>query len=340
MLLDILVFSLFLHFAFYSNLTLSPSNAVLSNVYSILISIIYVEFGFIFISAGIFKFLDSKKNSLSFAMGMMNPMWSKIHTNFKLIHKLRYPLNYIGPINQILGGFLIITGIPRFQYIGFLILFFTFISITPFCKLAWLCPSISFCALYLGSKLELLSTVNLSIFLTCVFLRGLLNLEIYVEYFHNKKIRIPLVYILNKTYRKIMGVIIWKVFTYDVVRYIGPAPGYPQFLMLTSKSINSTTLYEFNNNYSSVYHSIAMCSFLSSRKYLNEDTFNHRLNLYLKILDLEFLPCMNLDQNEFINCSFASNPFQTALFEKLKPQTINNDIRIILDETDFSSYDK
>ena len=39
-----------------------------------------------------------------------------------------------------------------------------------------------------------------------------------------------------------MGVIIWKVFTYDVVKYIGPAPGYPQFLMLTSKSINSTSI--------------------------------------------------------------------------------------------------
>ena len=39
----------------------------------LLASIIYVEFGFIFISAGLFKFLDSRKNSLSFAMGMMNP---------------------------------------------------------------------------------------------------------------------------------------------------------------------------------------------------------------------------------------------------------------------------
>ena len=90
-------------------------------------------------------------------------------------------------------------------------------------------------------------------------------------------------------YRNLLGVIIWKVFTYDVVKYVGPSPTYCTYLQDSGKLISRSSLYEFNTSFSSVYHSIAMCSFLSSQNYLKKHVFEFRLHKYLKILNLTSL---------------------------------------------------
>ena len=316
-------------------------NLFLASTYMLISSIIFVEFGHIFISAGIFKFLDSRKNSLSFAMGMMNPMWSKIYRYYNLIHKIRYPLNYLGPINQILGGILLLSGIHSCQILGCIILSFTFISITPFCKLAWLCPSIAITSIYLGSRLDIVNSGNMLIFYACVLVRSLLSLKLFIEYFQNRSFCIPIVDSLIDIYRKIMGVIIWKVFTYDVVKYVGPSPSYANYLRDTNSTTNKLSMYEFNKCFTSVYHSIAMCSFLSSRNYLNKGVFEFRLNRYLKILNLNSLSFLSLDQNDFIRHEFKENPFLSSTLVELKPNLnyieLSNDID---DGADFDSYTK
>ena len=323
-----------------SNL-INSQNIFISSLYMFIVSIIYTEFGHIFISAGVFKFLDSRKNSLSFAMGMMNPMWSKIHSNFKLIHKLRYPLNYLGPINQILGGILLLSGVPPYQFLGCIILFFTFILITPFCKLAWLCPSISLISAYLAHNLEIISSVNPLIFYTCVLIRGSLSLQLFAEYFQNKSFKIPIIQWLMDVYRNLFGVIIWKVFTYDVVKYVGPSPTYCTYLQDSGKLISRSSLYEFNTSFSSVYHSIAMCSFLSSQNYLKKHVFEFRLHKYLKILNLTSLPFLSLDQDDFISQIFESNPFNSSTLITLRSSIATNELpKDMKDEADFNSYTK
>lgn len=315
------------------------NNTFYLNIYTVFISIVYAEFGFTFLSAGLFKLIDSKENSLSFAMGMMNPMWSKIHSQFQIIRKFEVPINYLGPINQLIGGGLILSGVFALQTIGLIIIVLTFLFITPLCKLAWLCPSISILSLYLLSNLATFNLINLYIFYLFIMLRGILFAQLFIEYFSNNSLQLHFFSRVINKYRKLMGVIIWKVFTYDIVKYVAPAPGYSSYSDKGNFSNDPAfDIINFNSYHSNVYHAIAISSFLSSQKYIDNISFNQRLNQYLNILKLESLPFLQLSKGDFANCQFQSNPFYDSKLIDLKPEKFKNQDSNLNYQSDFDSY--
>ena len=179
------------------------------------------------------------------------------------------------------------------------------------------------------------------LFYACVLIRSMLSLQLFIEYFQNKSFSIPFIDRLTDIYRKTMGVIIWKVFTYDVVKYVGPSPSYRNYLHDSNGTTSKLSLYEFNKYFSNVYHSIAMCSFLSLSNYLKKDIFEFRLHRYLKILNLNSLFFLSLDQGDFIRHEFKENPFLSSTLVELKP-TLNYDdfSNDIDDQAEFNSYIK
>ena len=250
-------------------------------LFQILLIILYIEFGFIFASSGLFKLISSKNQPLSTALSLLNPNWSKFHKKIRIIQNYRFLLNWSGAIGQFLAGILIISFIPILQKIGFIIIALMFFSITPFYKLSWLCPSIAFTSLINYSLTDLVTVFNKEIIIFILLLRGLLFIKLFLEYFKNWDSNFWLEKYTLGLYRKVLGIIIWRVFTFDIVKVITHTSSF-------SSVENKKNSYKFRDfiglaeNINS-YECITLVSLINSREYLEKNIWALKVNRYLEV---------------------------------------------------------
>ncbi len=272
---------------------LNQSHLLLLNwIIGFIYSVIYVEFGFIFISAGLFKILDTNKVPLSFALGLLNPMWSKVYLYIKFIEFNRLILNWLGPLLQLIAGLLIVSANTKFAFVGFLLIALMFLSITPFTRLSWLCPSIASLSIYHLLILNDINSININLIFLAVFIRALVYIFIIKQYFGilpitYKRLMEKIVYI----YRKLMGVIVWKVFTFDIVRNVALTKGMSEIVESSESTIGLKEKESFIklSSYTNVYDSITVSALLSSEDYLEPDLFQDRINHFCMVMGIERL---------------------------------------------------
>lgn len=275
---------------------LSNESLAIKKLSAPLQAIILVEYGAIFLSAGAFKFFDCiKGNGMAFALGLINPMWSKIFRSRELIDTLSIFINFLGPSLQIIGGFLVMTGIRAYMATGYIIIGTMFILITPQTRLSWLCPSIASGA-YINYLLMMSYESSPSsnvLFVMAVFVRLCVMHGLFSEHFLQKTSN-KLIFLISFIYRKFLGVIIWKVFTFDLVKYI------------CSRQCDVS---DFRSIYNSsaktnVYDSITLAALISSKKYISESDWKYRMHKALAAFNLELLQWINISDN---NLSLKDN---------------------------------
>jgi len=284
------------------------------NISKIIFIILFFEYGFIFFSAGLFKILISKKEPIATSLALLNPMWSNFVLETKYIQILKNAINWIGPIVQIISGIFIISGIKFLQIIGFIGIAVIFISITPFYKLSWLCPSIASTAILNITLISRFEFINPFLIIILVSLRGLVLIRLFLEFFKDKKTSILFENLLNKIYRKYLGVIIWRVLTFDLVRIVAP----------TNSKLDDFNKTKSNKkfikicNQTNVYESITLTSLIASKQYLDKGKWKKRFNHYMKINNRKNIVWIITDPKK-ANKNFENhNPFINCKIKKIK----------------------
>lgn len=268
-------------------------------------AIFIVEFGAIFLSAGLFKFFDVATGSqMGFALGMLNPMWSKVYNHEKIIIKFSRFINYLGPTLQVVGGTLILTGLPTLNITGFFIIVLIFLSITPQTRLGWLCPSIAVGSLscYVSFNHSYDHQYFMVIFYICVALRLAVLFALFREYFARKSCH-KSIQILTSIYRYFLGVIIWKVFTFDVVRYV---------CTFNSSATEFQGIYSLSAN-TNVYDSITLASLLASEDYLPYEVWSTRIRRAIDSFGSNRLKFIKIHQNKS-NCIKSYDNFLSTSY--------------------------
>ena len=263
----------------------------------LVLSIAITEFSCIFISAGSFKFGDLllKRRPLSFALGLKNPMWSKVWKRKDIIQRFGRLMNISGPAAQLAGGMLIATPSVQFQIAGCMIVSSMFILIAPFARLGWLCVQIvccGFCIAIAAGKLELLSRGLEHTYLVygvVLAMRIGITLTIFEEYFLKSHFLKGYGRIVS-SYRNAMGCIAWRVFTYELVKYVIPTLSWrgKQSECQAKNTQDIEKLIELSSH-TSVYDSITVAALLNSREYLNAEEFEQRIQKYMRCYSIDIL---------------------------------------------------
>lgn len=298
----------------------SEIHFVLSCVYLLLA----IEIGFIFLSAGLFKFIDSIKQPLGFTIGMLNPMWSKIYGQQRGLVFLKPLVDFLGPFLQVVAGILILCAISTLKSLGFFIIMVMFMSIIPFCRLSWLCPAIAATSYIFIYESLLPSILQEKSFLIAWFIlllaRFICIVLIFKEYFFQKSATSkPYLYLLS-LYRTSLGVIIWKVFTYDLVRILATTKQEQNKINL-SKAIESINPLKFSKlkhmfTKTNVYDSITLTSLLCSSDYLDPLLFRARANKYMFVYNLNSISYLHL-QNPLLSYDLSNPPFYRSKLLKI-----------------------
>ncbi len=317
-----------------------PLNLLSEYIFAALI----LEFGFIFLSAGLFKVTDLRNNNpMSFAIGLLNPMWSKLASKVSLIYKLKSFVNWLGPLLQIAAGILIISLSSNLQILGFILVALMFLSITPITKLSWLCPSIASLAFLNISLLPILSESNSWVVLSALVVRSLILCDLFLEYFTINSVGLKPAKYITTIYRKILGVIIWKVFTFDIVKYAAFTNNSLRASNARNDISKSAILVASGNT--NVYDSITLVSLLSSKDYLNGYHYNSRLKVYLDSNSSECIysliikkDAMLLEQKQLVNPFLCGETSITLLDTEpfLKPEA--DEIRNLFNNYSKKSY--
>ncbi len=298
----------------------------------VIFCILFLEYGFIFLSAGLFKLRVSINEPISTALALVNPNWSKHLLSTKYIELLKQLINWTGPIVQIIGGLLILSFVPNLQIIGFASISLIFISITPFYKLSWLCPSIAFTGILNIFLINEFQLIDFKYSLVLVILRSLVLIRLFLEFFHSLKAKNFFEKSINTIYRKYFGTIIWRVLTFDIVKIVTPTN-----LLLDSKNKNELNIEEIlrASKYTNVYDSINLVSLISSKNYLDNRIWLERANHYMKVENANKLIWIEINK-EYAKKSFALN--KTFEMAKLNFYELNKNISISEKEENKSFY--
>ena len=127
-------------------------------------------------------------------------------------------------------------------------------------------------------------------------------------------------------YRKLLGVIIWKVFTFDIVRNL--AITQPN-IKLTKKNLlqinqeKKNFLIELSSK-TNVYDSITVSSLVASEDYLESLTFQNRINHFCKVMGINELITLRVSSKTASERYEARGPFMNAEIRVLLPRKIDD----------------
>jgi hypothetical protein len=301
-------------------LLLANNTIHLSSLPVILIiqSLILVEYGSIFVSAGCYKFADyANGNSMAFALGLLNPMWSKVFKLDHLITRISVFINFLGPSLQLLAGLLILTGQIKLMAFGYITIGIMFLSITFQTRLSWLCPSIAAGAYinYLLADTYFTQIHSGLIFTIFLLIRLRVMWALFFEYFTQKTPDMVSNLVVN-IYRRLLGVIIWKVFTFDIVKYI----------CATGVRSRDFDLIYSHSSHTNVYDSIALAALIGSKNYLDVASWNFRMLKCLEAFKLESLYWIEILENSILHQPPYSRFLDSTQYSYLIISALKSDI--------------
>lgn len=213
--------------------------------HSLSLLVLQVDFAFIMLSAGIYKFTAGYRRNHGMEYGMVNPQWGywwRQYRNFPPGHWLFRMLNHFAWATEVVAGILML--IPQTRFLGGMLILLSFIFIATQIRLAFLCEMVIVCCMLffhpgslgdqflswlvpasLGSTaptIAIPSAVNLALaaaLWSYLVLLPLAHAGLFYNFYARRSLPRPLQRALE-IYTNFFGIIIWRVFSADHTSFL------------------------------------------------------------------------------------------------------------------------
>jgi len=194
------------------------------------LSTVQIDFALIMISAGIYKMVSGYRSGHGMELGMVNPEWgyaARWWSRWPPAHPLFRVLDEAAWATEVAGGVLML--VPQTRMIGGIVILLSFIFIATQIRLGFLCEMVVVCCLLFlpmtttaaGRGAEMpaaIQTMLAASFWTYLILLPVVRAALYYNQLAHKALPPPLQRTLD-AYANLFGLIIWRVFTADVVDF-------------------------------------------------------------------------------------------------------------------------
>jgi uncharacterized membrane protein YphA (DoxX/SURF4 family) len=302
---------------------------------SLVLLVAQVDFAFIMLSAGIYKFTAGYASNHGMEGGMVNPQWGywwSIYQKLSPRHPLFPFLNHMAWSLEVIAGVLML--LPPTRFIGALLMLGSFAFIATHIRLALLCEMVIVCCVlffYPGSYGDqviafLIPSVSvpavvalpnvldklIEIFLWLyLVLLPLAHAGLFYNFYKRKSLQ-PVIQRALETYTNIFGIIIWRVFSADHTNFFLRVYERPRSASDSDRAIVSRFgLRNGSLRYNHVAESIVLTTLFTTLKYYpsNNQMFHERLLRYARtvkhapgsILDFDYISIKKADDRfEFV----------------------------------------
>lgn len=271
---------------------------------SLTVLVLQVDFAFIMLSAGIYKFTAGYPKNHGMELGMANPEWGYwwlFYKNLPPSSLLFRVLNHLAWSTEVVAGILML--LPPTRFLGGMLILLSFIFIASQIRLALLCPMVMVCCFLffhpgsLADSLikQIIPAVQapvaqqepivhaiLGAFLwSYLVLLPLAHAGLFCNFYARKTLPRVLQAALEK-YTNFFGLIIWRVFSVDVTNF---------FILIHQearaggqRTLVSRYGWQGGLRYNFVCESIAVTSLFTTLKYYpsNDELFVARLLRYAR----------------------------------------------------------
>ena len=272
-----------------------------------------VDFAFIMMSAGLYKLLSGYRAGLGMQFGMVNPEWSywpAFWRDWPPAHPLFRFLNEMAWSTELFAGVLMI--LPPTRVLGALAILVSFVFIATQIRLGFLCEMIIVCCLLfvpaggavdraLAAVLpgghsafqpgaQLPGVAHAALAAGCwiyMLLLPVARAGMFYNQLAHRRLPAPIQSALDR-YANLTGLIIWRVFTADIVNFfirvwVQPATGGPRTLVSDYEGFTWT------NRYRQVAECIAVTSVFTTLRYYpsRREMFTERLLRYARTIPRE-----------------------------------------------------
>src|SRR5215213_8602408 len=293
-----------------------------------------VDFAFIMLSAGIYKFTAGYASNHGMEGGMVNPQWGYwwwIYQKLSPQHRLFPFLNHMAWSLEVLAGVLML--LPPTRFIGALLMLGSFVFIATQIRLALLCEMVIVCCVLFfhpGSYGDQLITfvlpvippapvafpgaidkLLLGIFLwTYLILLPLAHAGLFYNFYKRKSLR-GFIQRALEAYTNFFGIIIWRVFSADHTNFFLRVYERPRNSLPDDEGKNERAIvsrFGLRNGslrYNHVAESIVLTTLFTTLKYYpsNNQLFQDRLLRYARtvkhspdsVLDFDYVSIKKAD---------------------------------------------
>jgi hypothetical protein len=264
-----------------------------------------LDFGLIFLSAGIYKLLAGYRRNYGVDLGLVNPEWGywwRFYRRLRPDHRLFVGLNQLGWATEIVAALLML--VPQTRFLGGAIIVLTFAFIATQIRLGLLCEMVVLSGVLffhpgsIGARLvhDLFSWVPASpsgrhtpgwlgaalaaALWTYIALLPFAHLGLALNLYLRRSLS-PRMQRLLETYTNTFGIIVWRVFSVDVVGFFVKIHR-GQRDDRASRELVGKWGWRHGLRYSSVAEAIAVTSLFTTLKYYpsNNALFVERLLRY------------------------------------------------------------
>jgi len=328
---------------------------------SLALLVLQVDFAFIMLSAGLYKLTAGYARNHGMEGGMVNPEWGYWWRFFAR----RSPNSWIFKVlNQLAWSTEVVAGLlmlfPRTRFIGALLILFSFIFIATQIRLGLLCEMVIACCILFfhpgsyGDQLASMivpassalqsatasnapSFINLLLFAFLVAYLILLPLA-HGGLFYNFYARRRLPALLQRAlelYTNFFGIIIWRVFSVDVVNFFILIHRRKREGGSEERTLVSRYGYGGGFRYCHVGESITVTSLFTTLKYYpsNNELFRERLLRYActvpcaedSVLDFEYVSvCKKEDHFDYVTVAeYTVDPRARTVLERILNESVS-----------------
>lgn len=289
-------------------LLLEFAQAYAPNLRSLVLVVAQVDFAFIMLSAGVYKLTAGYPRNHGMELGMVNPEWGYWWRFYKGVPPDSWifkTLNHLAWSTEVAAAVLML--LPPTRFLGSLLILFSFIFIATHIRLGFLCEMvIAACFLFFHSGsygdqfatwllpaafststnpplavpafVQALLAAGLVAYL---FLLPLAHAGLFYNFYARQSLP-QLLQRLHETYTNFFGIIIWRVFSVDVVNF------FPRIHRETRNGARRTLVSRYGLRggfrYDHVGESITVTSLFTTLKYYpsNNEIFRERLVRYAR----------------------------------------------------------
>ncbi|BCA54222.1 hypothetical protein W02_13620 [Nitrospira sp. KM1] len=273
------------------------------------LQVLQVDFAFIYLSSGFYKYSAGYPQNQGMELGMANPAWGywwRYYVGMPPSHVLFRTLNHLAWSSQIIAGFLML--IPPTRFIGGMIIVGMFMFVGSQIRLGLLCEVVILCSglifVHPGSLVDqiLVSVigavptpplqsfpgsdifnVGLRVFLGAyLILIPLAHAGLSYNFYLRRSLPMPIQRVLE-AYTNFFGLIVWRVFSVDLVNFFirvyRPSEDHPD-----GRQLISNYGWQGRFRFDHVVESITLACIFTSLKYYpsNNAVFEERLLRYAK----------------------------------------------------------
>jgi hypothetical protein len=322
--------------------------------------VLEVDFAFIMLSAGIYKFTAGYRRNHGMEYGMVNPQWGywwRFYQKFPPGHWVFRTLNHLAWGTEVVAGVLML--IPATRFVGGMLILGSFIFIATQIRLAFLCEMVIVCCvlffhpgslgdlainLWISAAAPVAAQTSDAVFLINRVLAGALwaylvllpltHAGLFYNFYARKSLVRPLQRALE-IYTNFFGIIIWRVFSADhtcffIRIYERPREGGERSLI---SNYNLTGGHGFR--FFHVGESIVVTTLFTTLKYYptNSQLFHERLMRYARtlpchadsILEFEYVSVAKReDRFEFVTVAeYVVDPVRDLVSERSLSETFS-----------------